>query len=40
MTRDAVYAWRSRLLKQVKRIAIDLSASNSERMRAAEARAS
>jgi RNA polymerase sigma-70 factor (ECF subfamily) len=39
MTRDAVYAWRSRLLKQVKVIAIDLSSTKSDRMRAAEARA-
>lgn len=40
MTRDAVYAWRSRLLKQVKKIAVDLSSTQSDRMRAAEVRSS
>jgi RNA polymerase sigma-70 factor (ECF subfamily) len=39
MKRDAVYAWKSRLLKQVKIIATDLSSTQSDRMRAAEQRA-
>ncbi len=37
MTRDAVYAWRSRLLKLVKKLAIELSSTGSDRMRAAQA---
>jgi len=36
MNRDAVYAWRSRLLKLVKKLALELSSTGSDRMRAAQ----
>lgn len=36
MTRDALYAWKSRLLKQVKKLAVELSSTASERMRVLE----
>lgn len=36
MTRDALYAWKSRLVKMVKKLAVELSSTGSERMRALE----